>query len=181
VTLVGVLMAELGLRIPDFRASERTFQLMTQIAGRAGRAEQPGRMLLQTLVPEHYAIQHAVNHDAERFLEEEAQLRKALSFPPFGPLALFRLSGTDPERVQREATRIATWLARLAEPNITVQGPMPAPIERVRGKWRFQVMARAPGRHALGVTLNRLMDALDAEKPASGVQLSLDVDPYTFL
>ena len=181
VTLVGVLMAELGLRIPDFRASERTFQLMTQIAGRAGRAEQPGRMLLQTLVPEHYAIQHAVTHDAERFLEEEASLRQALRFPPFGPLALFRLSGADQSKVQREASRIAAWLAQLAEAGITVQGPMPAPIERVRGKWRMQVMARAPGRHALGVTLNRLMQALDAEKPVSGVQCSLDVDPYTFL
>ena len=181
VTLVGVLMAELGLRIPDFRASERTFQLMTQIAGRAGRAERPGKMLLQTLVPEHYAIQHALTHDAERFLSEECGLRKALRFPPYGPLALFRFAGADSERVEHEAGRIAGGLRRHAEPQVSVQGPMPAPIERVRGKWRFQVLVRAATRHALGVTLGRVMQEMDAEKPVSGLQVSLDVDPYTFL
>lgn len=181
VTLVGVLLAELGLRIPDFRASERTFQLMTQIAGRAGRAEQSGRMLLQTLVPDHYALQHAVNHDAERFLEEESGLRKALRFPPFGPLALFRLSGADLERVEHEAHRIANTLRGLAAPHVTLQGPMPAPIERVRGKWRYQVMLRALSRHALGVTLSKFMQAMDGEKAAASIQVSLDVDPYTFL
>ena len=130
VTLVGVLLAELGLRIPDFRASERTFQLMTQIAGRAGRAEEPGRMLLQTLVPEHYAIQHAVTHDAESFLQEEADLRSALRFPPFGSLALFRVSGLDQARAAHEANRLAGRLRALAEEGVAVQGPMPAPIER---------------------------------------------------
>ena len=179
--VVRVLLAELGLRIPDFRASERTFQLMTQIAGRAGRAELSGRMLLQTLVPDHYAIQYAVSHDAEGFLTEEAGLRRALRFPPFGPLALFRVSGADIERVQHEAQRIAGQLRRLAEGDVSVQGPMPAPIERVRGKWRVQVLARATSRNALGVSLNRLMQVMDADKPPSGLQVSLDVDPYTFL
>ena len=181
VTLVGVLMAELGLRIPDFRASERTFQLMTQIAGRAGRAETPGRMLLQTLVPDHYAIQHAIKHDAVSFLSEENTLRKALRFPPFGSLALFRLSGADIDRVQHEAGRIAASLRHMAPKGLSVQGPMPAPIERVRGKWRFQVMARAQSRHLLGVTLKRLLEAMEADKVPSGLQISLDVDPYTFL
>lgn len=181
VTLVGVLLAELGLRIPDFRASERTFQLMTQIAGRAGRAEKPGRMLLQTLVPEHYAIQHAVTHDAEGFLVEEAGLRQALEFPPSGCLALFRFAGLDRARVEHESGRIAGRLGGLKEAGVTVQGPMAAPIERVRGKWRYQVLARSTSRHALGVTLKRMVEAADAEKSPSGIQVSLDVDPYTFL
>ena len=181
VTLIGVLLAELGLRIPDFRASERTFQLMTQIAGRAGRASKQGRMLLQTLVADHYAIQHAVNHDARGFLEEEVALRKALRFPPFGALALFRVSGADQERVGHEGQRIAAQLRSVSPPDITIQGPMPAPIERVRGKWRAQVLARGPSRHDLGAALKRLMALMDADKPPAGLQVSLDVDPYTFL
>jgi primosomal protein N' (replication factor Y) len=154
---------------------------MTQIAGRAGRAERPGRMLLQTLVPDHYAIQHAVEHDSAAFLEEEAGLREALGFPPAGSLALFRVSGQDRQRVEQESSRIAGRLRGLGGHAVAVLGPMPAPIERVRGKWRFQVLARATSRHALGVTLKRHMEAPDGEKPPPGLQISLDVDPYTFL
>ena len=138
-------------------------------------------MLLQTLVPEHYAIQHAVTHDAQAFLHEESQLRQALSFPPFGSLALLRVSGLDQQRAMDEAGRLAQRLKRFAGRGVDVQGPMPAPIERVRGKWRFQVLARATSRHVLGVALNRLVEAADGERPPSGIQISLDVDPYTFL
>ncbi len=181
VTLVGVLLAEMSLRLPDFRAAERTFQLLTQIAGRAGRAEQPGRVLIQTFSPEHYALQRTVDHDAVRFLDAELLLRRDQRFPPFAHLALLRMTGPDRDAVWGLGERLVRALGRNAPSEVVLQGPLPAPIERIKGRWRVAVLARAATRSALSVVLDRALDALEADRDRGAVQVALDVDPYSFL
>ncbi|TNF25624.1 MAG: primosomal protein N', partial [Deltaproteobacteria bacterium] len=184
VTLVGVLLAELGLGFPDFRASERTFQLMTQIAGRAGRADKPGRVLIQTYLPEQYAIRHAVDHDTRAFLAEELPLRAARRFPPATHLALFRLSGKDPEHVGRGAVALERALAAAAAPfmgRVRVLPAQPAPIEKVKHRWRFQVLVNAEQRGALHHVLTTTRPTWSEGRLAPGVQVGLDIDPLSFL
>ncbi|MGM0574227.1 MAG: replication restart helicase PriA [Myxococcota bacterium] len=187
VTLVGVLLADLGLRMPDFRGAERTFQLLTQIAGRAGRAEKPGRVMVQALKPDHYAIGYAVEHDAPGFLEHELRERRDRAFPPFAHMALFRVSGPDEPVTRTQAESLARHLRGLAgtlvqpdrAPRVT--GPMPAPIERIKGRWRYQVELRGPGRGDLGRLLAQAMRDMDSAKIPSNIQIALDVDPQSFL
>ncbi|PIE20405.1 MAG: primosomal protein N' [Proteobacteria bacterium] len=183
VTLVGVLLAEQGLGFPDFRASERTFQLLTQIAGRAGRAELAGRVIVQTYTPAHYAIRHAVDHDAHAFLDEELPLRRVRGFPPATYLALFRLSGTDLTRVTEAARGLGGALLIAARPlghQVTVLHPQPAPIERIKHRFRFQVLVNARRRGALRQVLEATREAWSDGRFA-GVQIGLDVDPMTFV
>ena len=184
VTLVGVLLAELGLGFPDFRASERTFQLMTQIAGRAGRADKPGRVLVQTYLPEQYAIRHAVHHDTLAFLAEELPLRRARGFPPATHLALFRLSGKDVVHVAEASSALARALVTAAarhDGRVRVMPPQPAPIERVKHRFRFQVLVNAAHRGALHQVLVDTRPSWGEGRLAPGVMVGLDVDPLTFL
>jgi primosomal protein N' (replication factor Y) len=186
VTLVGVLLAETGLALPDLRASERTFHLLTQIAGRAGRADRPGRVLVQTYNPEHYALQHALTHDARAFLAEELALREALDRPPITHMAVFRLNGPDADAVMREARSVAHGLQAdidaAADPeSVWLMGPQPAPIERIRGLYRWQLHIIARQRAALGTLIARAMARLDDAKLPANLQVSLDVDPQSFL
>ena len=187
VTLVGVLLAEMGLRLPDFRASERTFQLLTQIAGRAGRADKPGRVLVQTYTPDHYALEHARTHGAAPFLEEEIGIRRARDFPPFSHLALLRLKGRDRQVTWREADRLAHALHAFSQARADdsarawVIGPQLAPVERINDQWRFQILLKAPSRTSMAGLLNQGMAWIDTQKRPAGVQLSLDVDPQAFL
>jgi primosomal protein N' (replication factor Y) len=182
VTLVGVMLAELGLRLPDFRASERTFQLLTQIAGRAGRADKPGRVLVQSYVPEHYALERARHHDARGFLEAERQLREALDYPPFGHLALFRVSSPERQHAEVEAERLSRRIqAHDAGQAIRLQGPMPAPVERARERWRYQLLCRCRSRSVLGGILKRVQAELADTPPPASVHITLDVDPMTFM
>jgi len=184
VTLVGVLLAELGLGFPDFRASERTFQLMTQIAGRAGRADKPGRVLVQTYLPDQYAIRHAVEHDTLAFLGDELPMRAARRFPPATYLALFRLSGKDADHVARGAATLARTLGAAAAPfagRVRVMPAQPAPIEKVKHRWRFQVLVNADHRGALHHVLSETRPTWSEGKLAPGVMVGLDIDPLTFL
>ncbi len=181
VTLVGVLLAEQSLRLPDLRASERTFQLLTQIAGRAGRAERPGRVLVQTFLPEHYALQHAARHDAQGFLTEELARRRERGLPPWTHLALLRVDSPRPERAERAAYDLARALHPLAGPSLVVRGPFPAPIERVNDRFRFQVLLYATDRAQRRRALDALMAHLDQAELPRDVHVALDVDPYSFL
>ncbi len=181
VTLVGVMLAELGLGFPDFRGAERTFQLLTQIAGRAGRAEKPGKVLVQTYWPEHYAIVDSVTQDAVAFLERETTLRQARDFPPATRLALYRLSGTDQHKVAAAAQGLARHALSVAGPLVRVYPPQPAPLERIRGRFRYQVLLGGRERRALRDVLEAIQVVLDGKDPTPGVQVALDVDPYTFL
>ncbi len=179
VTLVGVVLADIGLGLPDFRAGERTFQLLTQVAGRAGRGDAPGRVIVQTFHPEADPIVFASRHDPLGFAEREAARRRALGYPPFRRMLAVRVEGPSPAATQTAASTVGTILRRLAGSRAQVLGPAPAPIARLRGKTRFQILVFA----ARPSTLRAIGNALLAEAPTSrgGVRLVLDVDPVSML
>jgi primosomal protein N' (replication factor Y) len=183
VTLVGVLMADVGLHMPDFRASERTFQLLTQVAGRAGRTDLLGRALIQTHSPDHPAVSLARAHDFPAFAHIELQARQELGYPPFGRLAALRLSSLDPDRVESAARALFTALKaswqNLDRPPVTLLGPAPAPLAYLQKRHRWHILLRA-GRQDL---IRRLLDPVIAhvESPPSGVRIALDIDPVAML
>jgi primosomal protein N' (replication factor Y) len=178
VTLVAIVLADLSLNMPDFRSAERTFQLLTQAAGRAGRGERPGRVLIQTYAPHHYSIRAARDQDYVRFIRREMELRRELMYPPFARLALVRIEGDDGARVGEGAGQIAALLAKTAKPETTrVLGPAPAPIERIKQRYRWQVLVKARERPDLRATLAKL-----ASYPAGdGFRVSIDIDPVNML
>lgn len=176
LTLVGVIDADLGLAGGDLRAAERTYQLLAQVAGRAGRSEHPGRVLLQTYQPDHPVMQALVSGDAERFYAEEAAGRRAAGMPPFGKLAALIVSGADAARVDAVARRLARSAPRL--PGVTVLGPAPAPLAMLRGRHRVRLLLKAERRVNVQATLRGWLST--AEIPG-GVRLQVDVDPYGFL
>jgi primosomal protein N' (replication factor Y) len=183
VTLVGVLLAEQGLAFPDFRASERTFHLLTQISGRAGRGDRPGRVIVQTRQPDHPTIRYAMNHDAIGFLESEQLIRDLRGFPPASHLALFRLQGNDEGHTRLAAERIRAALEqhRPDDGTVIVHPAQPAPIERIQDRFRFQVLCRASQRRGLRAALEGARHVWADARAFPGVQVALDVDPYNFL
>jgi primosomal protein N' (replication factor Y) len=146
VTVVGVISADIGLHVPDIRAGERTFQLLTQVAGRAGRGDRPGRVVIQTYTPEHHSIQAAARHDYAAMYEAEIAYRRKLSYPPFGRLVRLTLAQTGREQALAEAARLANQLRseidRQGVPNLDVLGPAPALVPRIRGRWRWSIVLR---------------------------------------
>lgn len=183
VTLVGVVLADTGMGLPDFRASERTFQLLAQVAGRAGRAGQTGRVLIQTYNPEHPAVACAATHDYLRFAEQELSARLSFGFPPSSRLGLLRIDGVDPYAVRTAAEEVAATVREViasAGPEvgpITLLGPAEAPLSRLKGRTRWQMLIRAPSSKALRAVL-RL--ALRTKLP-SALRLHADVDPVSTL
>jgi primosomal protein N' (replication factor Y) len=178
VTLVAVVLADLSLNMPDFRSAERTFQLLTQAAGRAGRGERLGRVLIQTYAPHHYSVRAARDQDYARFIRREMELRRELMYPPFARLAMVRIEGDASAQVSEVATKIAGLLARAAKPeSMRVLGPAPAPIERIKQRYRWQVLLKARERHELRAALAEV-----ASYPArDGVRVSIDIDPLNML
>ena len=181
VTLVGVLLADLSLNVPDFRASERTFALLVQVAGRAGRGDAPGRVIVQTFRPEHPAVVAAARHDYVGFMTAELVRRRVLGYPPFARLVGVRLEGRDGSAVETAARDLATRLRRrassLALADDAVLGPAPPPVERVAGRFRWQVLLRSsdvPGVRALA----RLARSICAPLRGQAIRTSIDVDPY---
>ena len=181
VTLVGVVHADASLNFPDFRAAERTFQLLTQVAGRAGRGERPGRVFVQTLQPQHYSLQSAAAHDFARFAEAELEARREVGYPPFARLVLLRAEGTDLAQVERLALDAARVLREAAGGRFTVLGPAPAPLERLRQRHRFQILLRGRNGAALRRSVADALPALRAAGRATDVRLIVDVDPYSML
>ncbi len=182
VTLVGVLCADTGLNIPDFRASERTFQLLSQVAGRAGRGDRPGRVLIQTYRPTAPAVVAAAAHDYEKFFAAELEERKELGYPPHGRLIAVRLDGPDEHEVAGTAQKLADIAEAIAKRpdnggEVEIRGPVPAPIERLRGRTRWQIWLRSADRHAL----RRAARAVIAAEVPPKVRVSLDVDPISAL
>ncbi len=176
VTLVGVIAGDAALSMPDFRASERVFHLLVQVAGRAGRADLPGRVIVQAYDPDHAAIRHASKHDVDGFLDEELRNREECNYPPFSHLVNLRVEGRDEGKTVALAQRLA---AVLAQPDVTVLGPAPAPILRIRSTFRWRVLLRAATRGPLRQALRRL-DKLRAEIPSS-IRVTVDVDPVQLL
>jgi primosomal protein N' (replication factor Y) len=179
VTLVGLVNADVGLGMPDFRAAERTFQLLTQAAGRAGRGELPGIVYLQTINPEHYAIRYAAAQDYASYYQKELEFRRVMRYPPFAALANVLVRHAN----QEDALRLAAELGALLEPapeGIKVLGPAEAPVARLKREFRYQLLIKANSRKILNVTLGNLRrHALDTMWPATA--LVIDVDPLTLL
>ena len=177
VTLVGVLNADAALSMPDFRAAERSFHLLVQVAGRAGRAELPGRVLIQTRQPEHPAIVFAQQHDVRGFIRAELKAREELGYPPFSRLALVRFDAVDEARARDEAERLARIALRASEPGVEILGPAPAPIARLRSRFRFRFLLRARERGPLRKTLLSVLRA----SVNRHVRMAIDVDPMNML
>ncbi|MEM1345692.1 MAG: primosomal protein N' [Pseudomonadota bacterium] len=178
LTLVGVVDADLGLRGGDLRAAERTFQLLSQVAGRAGRADRPGVALVQTASPDHAVMQALLSGEAEAFWAAEAAARQAAGSPPYGRLAGVVLSGPDETRVWQTGRALAHARAALEQAGAELFGPAPAPIARVRGRVRVRLLVKAARRVALQPALRTWLGAV---KPAAGVRVSVDIDPQSFL
>ena len=179
VTLVGVISADTGLGVPDFRAAERTFQLLTQVAGRAGRGSVPGIVLIQTIQPDHYAIRLAAAQDYAAFYEKELAFRRALHYPPFSAMANVLVRGEKKE----VALGMSTSLARLFTPppdKLRVLGPAEAPVARLRNEYRYQFLIKAASRKALSELLQRVRRFAQEHKWGA-TALVIDVDPLTLM
>src|SRR5258706_13847979 len=157
VTLVGVVGADFALGFPDFRAAERTFQLITQVSGRAGRGTTPGRVILQTYFPEHYAIQYAARHDYQSFADKELRFRRWMHYPPFSALANVLVRSDQFEQALAIAGEIGRWLQSARPAKVRVLGPAPAPIARLKRDYRFHFVLKAETRNALHGALVALL------------------------
>ena len=177
VTLVCVLDADTALSMPDYRAAERAFQLLVQVAGRAGRGERPGRVVVQTRQPDSPIIRCALQHDVHAFLEHESALREELGYPPYSRLALVRFEGMDETVVSAEADRVAAIAKRALGTQVKLSGPAQAPIARIRNRWRYRFLLKSPDRQRLREVLQQVhRTAVDRR-----VRVIIDVDPMNML
>jgi primosomal protein N' (replication factor Y) len=176
VTLVGVVSVDAGLSLPDFRSAERTFQLITQVAGRAGRGERAGRVLVQTYYPHHYALRHACAQDYEGFYAEEIRYRRSLNYPPFVALASLLVHGVDLKKVVITADQIRKALDAANKDRVCrVLGPAPAPLARLKGEHRRQILIKSQSRPRLRKLIdNALADASDRGCDVQSVNLEID-------
>jgi primosomal protein N' (replication factor Y) len=176
VALTAVLAADAYLGFPDFRAVERTYNLLVQVAGRAGRGEKPGRVVIQTYHPDHYAIRAVLNQDDEGFAREELRFRRVFHYPPYTRLIQLLVRDKNRDRAWAAISGLAADLAKHSfSRGVRLSGPAPAPLERLRGQWRFQLLARS----ADGRGLHRLMEEVLPKNPA--YDLVIDVDPQQLL
>ncbi|MGD0908765.1 MAG: primosomal protein N' [Candidatus Acidiferrales bacterium] len=178
VTLVGVVSADSQLSLPDFRAAERTFQLLTQVAGRAGRGALPGEVLVETYYPEHYAIQLAARQDYLAFFERELQFRRLLHYPPFTALASILVRDTKIENAIRWSRHLSAFLAPQESRGVKVLGPAAAPLARLKREYRFQFLLKAPKRAQLTRVVAELL-AFSDEKEIPRKAVLVDVDPLS--
>lgn len=184
VKLVGVLAADGLFNLPDYRASERAFQVLTQVAGRAGRGADPGRVIIQTYTPEHPVIQAVQNYDCERFIEAELQQRATLNYPPYGQLILLRLSGPSSDTVKETAQTLAQFLQQQLEQVSfmwELLGPAPANILRVARRYRWQILLKLPRSSEGAVPVFSLPIAQLRSHCSPSVRLTIDVDPVSLL
>jgi len=182
VILVGVMLADQSLAFPDFRSSERTFQLLAQVAGRAGRGDQEGRVLIQSYQPQHPAIQSARSHDYMSFYREELKARREVGFPPFSRLVALRVdagSETEARKTAVELSRVAKRHRAVREGKVTLLGPAPAPLTRLRGRYRFRLMLRASDRAALRNVIEVIAERVD--RGIAPTRVIIDVDPVSML
>ena len=177
VTLVGIISADMGLAFPDFRAAERTFQLILQVAGRAGRGKTPGEVIIQTHNRTDSTIKYAANHDFAKFWKHESKVRKAFAYPPYGYLVRFVWSGLDKSRVRNAANACVRGI--LSE-DAYLSDPLEAAFPRINRKWRWSAIAKSPSRKILAGISDRIRHKFNSI-PHRGVRLEIDVDPYNLL
>ncbi|MGX7052018.1 primosomal protein N' [Leuconostoc palmae] len=179
VTLVGVLNADTSLGLPDFHASERTFQLLTQVSGRAGRGEKKGEVIVQTFNPAHYAIRYASKHDYEGFYRQEMSVRHLGNYPPYYYTVQIQASHTEENVVAKQMTQIGRWLKNNTNDDVILLGPSPKPIAKLRNKYFFQIILKFKQRESLDDLLEELN--FRAQKAKDGLQIMIDRDPNSFL
>ncbi|OPY07427.1 MAG: Primosomal protein N' [Syntrophus sp. PtaB.Bin001] len=183
VALVGVISADTALNLPDFRSSERTFQLLTQVSGRGGRGQQKGLVIIQTLNPGHYAIQRAKNHDYIGFYEDEIRIRKSLGYPPFSRMINLKLSSLNEDRGRSEAEIIGQRARAICKEeldlssSVEVIGPAQAPISKIKGRYRWQILFKSDNIQALHSIVLRLQPSFASSK----LEIKIDVDPVNFM
>jgi primosomal protein N' (replication factor Y) (superfamily II helicase) len=175
VTLSLILDADATLRFPDFRSEERTFAMVAQLAGRSGRGEAGGRVIVQTLAPSAPSIAHASRHDAPGFLAEELERRSALRYPPFGHLLKIGLAGADEGRLDRAAIELRGGLGGAVPAGTEVLGP--APLFRLRGKHRRRFLLKAADRAGTAAAVRAEVDGMASSRALRGVSIGVDVDP----
>lgn len=179
VTLVGVVSADIGLGMPDFRAGERTFQLLTQVAGRAGRGSVPGVVLVQTINPEHYAIQFAAAQDYQGFYEKEIHFRRMMRYPPFSAMANVLVRDAKQENAMRMSGELGLLMTPPPE-NLKIMGPAEAPVPRLKAEYRYQFLVKAASRKALNELLHQIRD-FAVQRKWGATALMIDVDPLTLM
>jgi primosomal protein N' (replication factor Y) (superfamily II helicase) len=175
VTLVGVVGADMALGFPDFRAAERTFQLLTQVAGRAGRGQTPGRVVLQTLFPDHYAVQYAAQHDFVGFYEKELRFRSWMHYPPYSALANVLVRSDRLDEALQWSGILGRWFGKTRHEGVRVLGPAAAPILRLKRDYRYHFILKSPSREKLNGTL-RAMLGFAAQEKIPRTQVVVDVD-----
>jgi primosomal protein N' (replication factor Y) len=180
VTLVGVISADTQMLLPDFRSSERTFQLLTQVAGRAGRSSLLGEVIIQTHQPGHHALRHVIDHDVKKFYEEELEERRALMYPPFSRIALIETRGTNEASVQKHSEKFG-HLLKASDGQLTILGPAPAVIAKINNQYRWHILLKSPktvdpSGALLRATLRKALAAYGRFSNRS-VRLTIDVDP----
>jgi primosomal protein N' (replication factor Y) len=182
VTLVCVVSVDAGLGMPDFRAAERAFQLLTQVAGRAGRGERAGRVLIQTFHPHHYALRHACAQDYEGFYAEEIGYRKNLSYPPFVALASLLVHAADWPRAQETAAELRRALDEANTDRVCrILGPAPAPLARLRGEHRIQLLVKARHRTRMREVLDMALAAAAQSRECDLQAVNVEIDPVNLM
>jgi primosomal protein N' (replication factor Y) (superfamily II helicase) len=179
VTLVGVVAADMGLGMPDFRAAERTFQLLTQVAGRAGRGSLPGIVLVQTINPDHYAVRLAAAQDYQGFYEKELNFRRMMHYPPFSAMANVLVRSEKKEMAMRMSTELG-FLLNPPPDKLRVMGPAEAPVPRLKNEYRYQFLIKAASRKALNELLQKIRN-FAVEHKWGATALVIDVDPLTLM
>lgn len=178
ITLVGVLAADSMLHLPDFRSSERTFQLLTQVSGRAGRHEKPGEVIIQTYTPEHYSIQNVVPHDYVSFFNREMGVRKQAGYPPYYYLAIIHVSDTDLNNAVKVTEKISKFLQNSFSENTLIYGPVASAIPRIKDRYRYQCMVKYKVEPKLTSVLQEILKTYQGEMSRSELSIFIDTNPY---
>src|SRR6202012_4823842 len=175
VTLVGVVGADFALGLPDFRAAERVFQLLTQVSGRAGRGDKPGRVLVQTYQPDHYVNKFAREHDYTGFAAREMYFRRAMRYPPFAALANVLVQSERLEEALDWSSRLGRWFAANRPETVRVLGPAPAPLPRIKRIYRYHLLLKSERRDALGSILRAMLAFIEAANiPRRNITVDVD-------
>lgn len=180
VTLVGVINADTSLNLPDFRSFERTFQLLTQVAGRAGRADLPGQVIIQSFNPDHYAIEYSKNHDYEGFFRKEMSIRHMGNYPPYFFTTMVTVSSETEALAMKKAVEIRKFLTERLSKTTVVLGPTAKSIARVNKRYYFQILIKYKKEPALSLLLNELMHDASRQN-AKKLSIQIDVEPMQFL
>jgi primosomal protein N' (replication factor Y) len=178
VTLAAVVSADVALNLPDFRSAEKSFQLFTQLAGRAGRGDVPGRAVIQTYESDHYVFDYVRNHDYSGFYEREIKLRKELSYPPFSKIVRIVLSFRHKESAEKIMKTISDRIRKTRLAHVELLGPSPAPIEKVKGLWRWHLMIKGKRAKTIREASHKIISFIKDIKEA---RIDIDVDPVNLM